>query len=547
MDRRPNILWFISDDTNHKMLSCYGGKVLSPNIDSIASNGVKFNNFYCASSACTPSRYNYLSGHYGSRCPGSVFQSQKADEPRSIFFNTDLEPDLEKSVAAVMQENKYFTGFVGKWHVGGSPEDLSRMPKVDEDADPLDAETDKKMREHQKWLCDMIKKTGFDYAASAVWGNHSNIPEKAKNHNLEWTCKGALDFLERAEREGKPFFLNVASTTIHGPDHAQSLMANPYITAGGYSDSHLGCMPDRKSIYERIRNTGDVDYNSTTSGVLWMDDLVGAVIGKVREMGLEDNTVIIFSTDHGFSGGKFSVYEAGGRIPFLIQWKKHFPEGTEVEGEAQNVDFFPTIMDVAGIKADSGVVLDGQSMLPLITADKKDIHDGIYSEFGYTRAFKLGKWKYIAWRLPSDLINDMKSGKTECLCTHFGRPIPNDIVRSNLMTPLILNMPHYFDPEQLYDLEKDPYEKHNLAEDPAYAEKLSEMKKRLGQHLLGIGQENYPLDEVDSFYYSDCFSELKENALSVLRKGEEKYFEIAAFGGFYQVTRDFYGLDDESK
>ncbi|MHC4871279.1 MAG: sulfatase family protein [Planctomycetota bacterium] len=539
-----NVVWFITDDTNHKMLGCYGGNVLSPAIDSIAENGVKFTNFYCASSACTPSRYNYLSGHYGSRCPAEKFSS--ADEELcNIFFNTHLDSKYEQSIGHAMQQAGYVTGFVGKWHVGGSAEDLAAMPVFEKDEDPLDSEVNQKMQQHQQWLTAMIRKNGFDYAESAVYGNHEKIPEKAKKHNLEWTAKGALDFIDKYKDSDKPFFLNMATTAIHGPDHAASLMANPQLTAGGYSDKHLGCLPERSSVYERIRSAEGMDFNSTTAGVLWMDDAFGAVIDRIKELGLEENTIFIWSTDHGFSGGKFSTYESGGRIPFLMQWKNHFPAGRETASLCQNIDLIPTLLDLINAEKPEGMVLDGKSMKPLLydPDTDKEIRDDLYTEFGYTRSVRHGKWKYIAWRLPQGLLSKMESGEVDAMCTHFGRPIPNDRVGPTLMTPLILNMPHYFDADQLYDLEADPHEQKNLAEDPEYTEVLAEMKSRLGSYLKSFGRP-FPLDDLNPFYNSEKFKDLCSRARGVLKKGDDDYWDLTRVGGFEDITREFYSMAD---
>lgn len=538
--KRPNIVWFISDDTHHKMLGCYGGNTLSPTIDAMARHGILFTNFYCASSACTPSRYNYMTGHYGSRCPADGFRPPN-DEPCSIFFNTHLDPTREPSIGHAMQAAGYHTGFVGKWHVGGGTDDMAAMPKLEKGENPRDPNVNARMQEHQHWLRGMVRKNGFDYAASAVLGNHASIPTMAKQHNLEWTTQGALDFIDQAEKADKPFFLNMATTTIHGPDHAQSLMTDPHLTAGGFADSHLGCMPERKTVYERIRKANGIEFNSTTAGVLWMDDAFGAVMQRIREQGAEDNTLFIYSTDHGFSGGKFSVYESGGRIPFLMQWMGQLPQGVQVDAMCQNVDLLPTLLDLIGAQASDGMVIDGKSMVPLLDDPPTNpaIREELYSEFGYTRAIRRGHWKYIAWRLPDSILGPIQRGEVDTLCTHFGRPIPHDREKPTLMTPLVLNMPHYFEPDQLYDLDNDPCEQHNLAADPGHAETLRDMRGRLRAHLDKLGIP-FPLEDINPFYHSEPFARLVEKTRDALRKGETEYRKTTEFGGFDEITRRFY-------
>jgi len=543
MSKRPNIVWIIPDDTNRGMLGYSGGNMLSPNIDSIARNGVVLDQFHCVSPACGPSRYSYLTGHYGGRCPAEQFISEgDSDEPYRLFFNALLDPRKELSLGHVLQRAGYRTGHVGKWHVGASREDQASMPRFNPDDDPGDPGVGRKMKQQQEYLCEIVRKAGFDYAHSVIWGNHESLPKKARNHNIEWITKGGLDFIDQCAGEGSPFFLSMATTTIHGPNHISSLLTDPHLTGGGYSDDHIGSQASRQSIYERISRAEGVPFNSTTAGVLWMDDAMGAILARLRELGIEENTVVIFSGDHGPSlGGKFTTYQRGTRIPFVAQWPDGIPSGRVVREMTQNIDFLPTLLEIAGANIPDGMVLDGRSLLPLMTGDQEGLpgRDDLYFEFGYTRAVRTERWKYIAWRQPTSIIERMRTGEMDTLCTHFGRPLPPDLVQPSLLTASLLCYPHYFDPDQLYDLENDPYERNNLAGDSEFAPVLRDMRARLRKYLDTFARP-FPLDDINGFYNSQRYEELKDKIRRKVEREKDLWYEGMKFIGFYDAAE---GLD----
>lgn len=518
------------------MLGSYGGNVLSPNLDSLAADGVQLSQFCCVAAACSPSRYNYLTGRYSSRCHAAGFAPQSG-APCNIWFNCQLDPARERSLPHRLQAAGYRTGFVGKWHLGGSAKDQAALPSFDADEDPYAPDVAARMRQHQAQLAAMVQKNGFDVADRVVDGNHQGVPDAARGHNLEWTTEGALAFLDGCADDERPFFLNVATTTIHAPDHAASLHGDPRMTVAGPQDGHLGCQASRASIYERLRDA-DLPYNSTTAGVLWMDDAVGALLQRLRELGIEENTIVVYATDHGFSGGKFSVYEAGLRIPFIIKWPDNLPAGVQRDGLAHSVDLAPTLLDLVGVEPAADAALDGSSLVPLLR-EGTSLHDMLYSEFGYTRAIRTARWKYIAWRLPELRLAAIRSDEPDALCTHFGRPIKTDQVRATLMTPLILNHPHYFDADQLYDLEADPYERHNLIDEPEHQQIADQLRERLLRQLTAFEHE-FPLDRVDGIHTVGSFDRQRQRALSCLRQGEDEYDRIAEVGGFGDITAGFY-------
>lgn len=500
MPARPNILWFISDDTAPWQHGYNGGRVLSPTFDDLAALGVVLDRFSCAAPACTPSRYTYLTGKHAGRCP-SVATEGDHSQPHNVFFNAHLDPRQEKSLGHYLQAAGYYTGHVGKWHVAGAPEEVAAIPQIPPQAEPREAAVQQQLEEQQAAICAMVRAAGFDEARSVIWGNHDKLPKACRQHNVEWTTQGALDFIEEAAAGDQPFFLSMATTTLHAPPHASSLLGDPYLTAAGYSDKHLGCQPSRASIYERLALSDEIPYNSVTAGVLWMDDALGAVLQRLEALGLRQDTVVIVSSDHGPSGGgKFTLYEAGLRIPFIIHWPGQIEGGRRLSALAQNTDLLPTLLEIAGAPIPDG--LDGHSLLPVLRGEAETVRDETMAEFGYSRAIRTDRWKYIAWRPPREVL--AAGAENERPVTIFGRPLP-ELNKQPLIVASLLRYPHYLAADQLYDLQSDPAEQHNLAADPACASILAEMRQRLDRQLKRFDRP-FPLEQEPDWpaYWDDA-------------------------------------------
>ncbi len=506
--RRPNVLLFISDDTDFSMLGYSGGAALTPSIDRIAAEGVRLTRYHTASPVCTPARYNTLTGHYAGRCPADSFRNAfPEDEPYCVGWNTDLLPEREFSLGRALQRGGYVTGYVGKWHTGPSKAALG-VDWFEPDDDPADPAVVARLKERQRIFVEQVKKNGFDYAAAITWGNTDDRKmKKLQDHNLEWTAKGALDFLDHHGGDERPFFLNVATTTIHGPSHINSLRSDVRLTGVGYQDDHVGCMPPRESVFERIEQANGVELTHRTAGALWMDDLLGAVIGRLREMGLEDDTIIIYTTDHNCFDGKATCCQGGVHIPFVMRWPGRVAAGSRSDALTQHIDLLPTLLDACGVDRPGAMVVDGRSMLPWLTGRPQNSQerDELFFEMGYTRAVATRRWKYIAFRLPQRLVEQMKSGEVDRAYDQVGR------FGSQLQAQ---RYPHYWDPDQLYDLENDPEEQHNLAGDPDYADVLAEMKDRL-RACLETFDRPFDLDHVDDFLFSDRYREMARKTAEI--------------------------------
>lgn len=469
---RPNILFILSDDQNPDTLGCFGGKVLTPTLDGLCREGVKFSRAYNSSSVCTPSRYTCMTGQYASRCTTDRFlKLNPPGTPSNVGFNVQIEPG-SWNVARVLSGIGYRTGFVGKWHTGAPP-----LVSIPPDANLRDPVVAGKLAENQARLCDYIKRAGFDYAASVYRGNLDDHKLGAlKYHNMEWVTKGALDFLEQTGDQ--PFFLHLCTTLQHSPAPNQSIAGDPTLTPAGHLSAPLEVQAPRASIGQRLKAAGIAE---NMGHATWLDDGVAAVIKKLAGLGKLENTVILFFSDNTTMGGKGTCYDGGARTPCFLWGKGRVPAGATCDRPIQNIDFVPTIFELAGARPPAGMKLDGMSLLPLVAHPQMGWRDAVFLEIGHTRGVSTERWKYVALRYAPEMQKKIES-KT------LGRPAYHMDVSLNLQEAALKRHPGYWDADQLYDLQADPEERVNLARDPKHAQTLAELKGRLRGWLVGFNR-----------------------------------------------------------
>ncbi len=484
-DQRPNIIVIISDDHEKNTLGAYGGKqVHTPNIDRLANEGVVHSRAYTTASLCVPTRFSCLTGQYASRSrsPLHLPMTSQAVIANSTFFVEDT-----KTIAQALRREGYFTGAAGKWHnkmkVPGKddpnhPSNLTAsLPK---DADPKDPQVIARLKAAQQYLKEELRHFGFDYAECLIDGNLEHYPSALEHHNVEYTVRGAVDFLDEAPKD-QPFFLWTAFTTTHGP-REKITSASIHMTAEGYSDRALGVMPSREEILKTVKNKGKVFPETVT----WMDAGVGAILDKLAQRGQAENTLVIFLSDQQ-NVGKSTPYESGSNIPFIARWPAVIKPNTKNSTLFDVTDMAATVMAIAGAKPLEGMHLDGLSLLPVWEGEKDVLKAHIFTEMGHTKAIIGKKYKYIAIRYDpkklgkgfvpptSGSVADLaQSGKFKGLKgeTPFGQAKRIGIV----------------DPDQLYDLSKDPNETQNLANNPEYKEILNAMQSELSKEITALGR-----------------------------------------------------------
>lgn len=503
-DRRPNIIMFLTDDNDFSYWGFGGGPDLSPNIDDIVNEGVEATQFYCAAPVCTPSRYSLHTGRYAGRCKDVNFrETYPEDQLYNIIWNTFLSEDEDYTLGDMLQEAGYTTGFVGKWHLG-----FDRSPfQLPHDADIFDPAVDSVLKAYQAAVVAHVKKFGFNYAASIVpQNNDDSFVDALQYHNLEWYAKGALDFIEMNRNNDQPFFLIVNITTHHGPCHIESINADIRITQAGIVEGLDKVMPPRSSISERIMEKGyPLDFK--TAGTVWTDDCVGAILEKLAKNKLEDNSAVIFTTDHNRYDGKATCYQGGVHIPFGMKWPGKIKAGTKTNKRMSLIDLMPTFAAMAETGIPDSILIDGQNRLDFLLKSKNVRKDDevLFFEFGYTRAVLAGNYKYIAFRLPESLLDNMKNGKVKESYTFRGRTGDE---------PSVLRYPYYFDADQLYDLDEDPEEQNNLAYDPEYQGILKQMQERLKNYTESF-RNPFPVENPDPFYTSAEYQLLNEAARDI--------------------------------
>jgi arylsulfatase A-like enzyme len=504
---RPNIIFFIGDDMDRFMFNFLldqgdadaieqqvargfaGQSVLSPNMNKLATEGVTFPNQYVVSAACTPTRYSVLTGRFGSRATNITWDNY--DGMTYPFFNMSIQTN-NVTLAKLLQQGGYRTGFAGKDHVHGYPYDNGSSIGMSSDYPPYSPETMAWLTNNYNIAQDYIKSCGYDYAESIYLKNPVNLPPGLQVHNMDWIAKGGVDFIEECATSyaEQPFFLYFATTLTHAPNgNTDAWLADRTATYKGNLsfDSPLkeadGTTWTRDTIASRMVAAGLPDpianNSDRLSHLLWLDDSLGALLDKLEEHGLDDNTIIFFFDDHGVEfGGKAGLYEHGAKCATIVWKKSGFACGTNSTAMISNVDFAPTILDYAGVEMPFEH-FDGKSFRSLLEGNVSEIRNSAYLEFGCGRGVIMDNWKYLSVRWPNTIYD-----------SRFDDPSANDMGWASLKGPLTsmeVNVraqhPNYYDVDQLYNLAADPGEQTNLASDPAHADRLQLMKDELQKYL----------------------------------------------------------------
>jgi arylsulfatase A-like enzyme len=524
---RPNIIFIITDDQSSIPLTVKNGTqsrpfgfngdnyVHTPIIDGLAKNGIIFPNAYVASTVSSASRYSILTGRYAGRCEGTEFLKQL---PVGTFARMENNCELEftkDNLPKLLQKAGYSTGFIGKSHVidhrfleTGELSTDGFMPYA-QGADPHISTVNAAMiNNHNLWV-NKIKEYGFDYANAVYPGNLLELNNDSLNvHNVEWKNKAALEFIDQADN--KPFFLYYSETIPHGPapwtvvngKYTKGLDANPTFTSSGYIDADYSYLPSRSSILKEINDMPDKDIRA--AWLRWFDYAVGAVVNKLRDKGLLNNTIIVITSDHGeYNHGKTTLYEGGIRVPLMMYWPDSIKAGSRYEELVQNLDFTPTFLDLAGaLPAASN--MDGVSLKNVITGSQTTpVHDYLYFEIGFARGVLTKDWKYISVRYDKDTQKKIDDGvRFPSFIKGETNTYPYYVRNSSLGYLGAVNNSHYFEKDQLYDMQNDPTELVNIWNENKT--KVDELKAKLASTL-----QTFPGRPYGEFYDGLLPNEIK--------------------------------------
>ncbi len=428
--RKPNIVLILIDDMGQHQLGCYGNPFYeTPNIDKIAAQGVKFTQGYAAAPVCSPTRAALMTGKYPARLhitdyiPGNAYPFAKLKTPD---WQKSL-PLEEVTIPEMLKEAGYVSGHFGKWHLS---EDKEYKP-----GRPGDPDT-------QGFSDVLVLDKPEDNAVAKAWAD----PDTDAHHVREITDR-AIAFIET--NRDKPFFCYVAHNTIH-----QLVMEyEPRIVK-----------------YANKQDAGNRQGNNPVIGAMveTLDKHVGRLLDTLDKHHLAEDTLVIFLGDNGdyfgreglkpLYGWKATLYEGGIRVPFLLRWPNVLPAGLEMHEPVCCIDFFPTFAEIADVKLKPNAV-DGVSLMPLLKQSGPLPRTALFWHYphyhsigiGPSGAIREGNYKLIEW---------------------FEKSI------EGVDTPGAL---------ELFDLEKDVGERHNLAAE--MPEKAADLYQKLKQWRADTGAQ----------------------------------------------------------
>ena len=377
----PNIVVIVADDQGYHELGCYGNTdVPTPHIDSLAANGIRFTAGYVSAPVCSPTRAGLLTGRYQQRF-GHEFNVGKVIPPTE-FFGLPID---QVTLADRLRAAGYATGIFGKWHLG-----------------------DKDRRQHPLHR-------GFDEFFGFLGGGHSFLQSESEPGSVN----PILDGFQPVEEIGyttDEFAIQAASFIERHKDR-------PFFVYLPFNAVHLPLEATRKYL-DRFSTIQDDNRRTFAAMLSAMDDGVGLVLAKLRTLGLEDSTLIVYLSDNGgptakttssnapWRGFKRDVLEGGVRVPFIIQWKEQLPAGLVDARPVISLDIHATALAAAGLEVSvDGPALDGVNLLPFLRGEREDQpHKALFWRYGRQWAIRQGDWKLCRdqegtrclFHLPSD-------------------------------------------------------------------------------------------------------------------------------------------------
>jgi arylsulfatase A-like enzyme len=405
-----NIVLIAADDLGYNELGCYGQKIIrTPHIDRIAAEGIKFTNFYSAQAVCAPARCGLMTGkHMGHATIRNNGNPRDGTQKLHPFPGQLPIRDEDITLAELLKSKDYRCGGFGKWGLG----------HIGTSGDPANQGFDTFFG----FICQVH---AHNHYPKFLWKNDQQIPQPGNDRTLhgdtysqdEFMNEG-LAFMKETHAAGKPMFAYFPFAIPH-----LSIQAPPASV-----DEYTGEIEEEEYVHK-----GYLPHPTPRAGyaamVTHMDKGVGQILDLLEELGIADNTLILFTSDNGptfrrlggsdsdffesagvFKGLKGDLYEGGIRVPLVARWPGHIPPGTTTDHIAAWYDILPTLCDAAGVKTPADI--DGTSFLPTLLGkpDEQKPHDFLYWEFtsyGGQQAVRMGKWKGIR----RDMIQRHKKGQ----------------------------------------------------------------------------------------------------------------------------------------
>lgn len=484
--KSPNIIFLLADDQQWNTLGCNGNDIIkTPNIDTLARDGVNFSNAFVTTPICVVSRASILTGQY-----------MRTHGIRD--FNKPFTPEqMAKTYPAVLRKNGYFTGFTGKWGVGA---EHFNYDLYKDEFDFWRGQPDQ----------DVYWKDGKE-------GTHQNVR----------MSDDADDFLKQAKESGKPFCLSISFKAPHGPwDQCEpeifnSIDQKQMPVPSTFTKEAWDAQPDfiQRSIGAHEAGVArDFKFNKGTNDhhqrlmaqyyalIQGLDASVGRIRESLKKYGFDENTVLIYTSDNGYQIhekgliGKWLMYEPCLRVPMVI-YDPRLPSanrGTTREEVVLNVDIATTILSLAGVSVPQQ--MQGEDLTPLLRGKHPEWRQDLFAEHTYSESgnrtipksvcIRDGKWKYVRY---------------------------------------ISETPAY---EQLFDLEKDPDELNNLALSPERRETLERLRARCDAKRAEL-TDNYP----DYQEYPDKYWVLQTGTVKANKPVQ--FAKVQSLGQTFQAKTDF--------
>lgn len=388
---KPNVIIVYNDDQGYQDLGCYGSpNITTPRVDQLAKEGVRFTDFYVASSVSSASRASLLTGCYPQRVGvAGVFS---ASTPQG------LKPEYV-TIAEVLRSVGYATAAVGKWHLGDQPKYLPTNQGFDSYFG-IPYSNDMYPSKNTKYADNCLFRNGFSLdSLTKVFANmglNESQPMQVKNNvpllrNLECIeypvdqttvtkryADEGIKFIQKSVQNKKPFFLYLANSMTHTPLHA--------------SPEFIG--KSKRGLYGDV--VEEIDFNT------------GRILDLLKKLGVDKNTIVIYSSDNGpwltkgedagcaspLFEGKFTSFEGGMRVPFIVRWPKKIPAGRTCTELASTIDILPTLASITGAILPAKEI-DGKNMLDLWNGKKnaKSPHEYYFMVLS-GEAVRWGDWKY---------------------------------------------------------------------------------------------------------------------------------------------------------
>jgi arylsulfatase A-like enzyme len=392
---RPNVIFIMADDLGYGDLSCYGQlKFQTPNIDDLARGGLIFTHHYSGSTVCAPSRSALMTGlHTGH----TFIRGNKEAQPEGQYPL----PDSAITLAEIFQSQGYVTGMFGKWGLGN----------MESEGSPL-------KQGFEKFTGYACQRLAHNYYPTQLWRDASKIEliENGGSNNgtyaPEYIHQDAMRFIE--DNRDKPFFIYLPLITPHAELAAPERYLEKFRGSFGEETPFKGAEPGTANFKKGPYASQEAPRTAFAAMVNLMDDQIGEIITKLRNLGLYENTLIIFTSDNGphreggadpdyfdsngpLRGYKRDVYEGGIRTPLIIHWNGKIAPAT-ADHVSAFWDFVPTFCDLLNIEKPTAT--DGISMFPTLmgTPANQKKHDYLYWEFheqGGKQAIRKGIWKAI--------------------------------------------------------------------------------------------------------------------------------------------------------